>query len=140
MALPFGAPYNASKFAVEGLSESLRRELIPFGIDVIVIGPGAVATAIWAKSEEIDVTPYLNTPFGPPLERLRELARVEAKRGLPPERIGEAVRHALTAARPKVRYAVSPQPVLDFMLRTLPKRLVDRLIGGQLGLLPPTKS
>jgi hypothetical protein len=140
MALPFGAPYNASKFAVEGLSESLRRELIPFGIDVIVIGPGAVATAIWAKSEEIDVTPYLNTPFGPPLERLRELARVEAKRGLPPERIGEAVRHALTAARPKVRYAVSPQPILDFMLRTLPKRLVDRLIGGQLGLLPPTKS
>ena len=43
---------------------------------------------------------------------------------------------ALTAARPKVRYAVSPQPLLDLMLRTLPKRVVDRLIGGQLGLLP----
>ena len=73
VALPFGAPYNASKFAVEGLSESLRRELLPFGIDVIVIGPGAVATAIWAKGEEVDITPYLSTPFGAPLERLREL-------------------------------------------------------------------
>lgn len=136
VALPFGAPYNASKFALEGLSESLRRELLPLGIDVIVIGPGAVATAIWGKGEQIDTSPYLNTPFGPPLERLRELARAEAKRGLPPERIGEAVMQVLTAARPKVRYAVSPQPLLDWMLRNLPKRLVDRMIGGQLGLLP----
>jgi NAD(P)-dependent dehydrogenase (short-subunit alcohol dehydrogenase family) len=136
IALPFGTPYNASKFAVEGLSEGLRRELLPFEIDVIVIGPGAVATAIWEKGEQVDVTPYLNTPFGPPLERLRELARAEAKRGLPPERIGETILHALTAARPKVRYAVSPQPVLDWVLRHLPKRLVDRLMGRRLGLLP----
>jgi NAD(P)-dependent dehydrogenase (short-subunit alcohol dehydrogenase family) len=136
MALPFGAPYNASKFAVEGLSESLRRELLPFGIDVIVIGPGAVKTEIWAKGEQIDTTPYVNTLYEVPLEKLRELARGEAKKGLPPERIGEAVLRALTAPKPKVRYAVSPQPVLDFMLRTLPKRLVDRLIAGQLGLSP----
>jgi NAD(P)-dependent dehydrogenase (short-subunit alcohol dehydrogenase family) len=136
IALPFGAPYNASKFAVEGLSESLRRELLPFRIDVIVIGPGTAATAIWEKGEQVDITPYLSTPFGAPLERLRELSRVEAKRGLPPERIGRVVMLALTVARPKVRYAVSPQPFLSFMLRTLPKRVVDRLIGGQLGLLP----
>ena len=44
--------------------------------------------------------------------------------------------HALTAAKPKVRYAVSPQPVQDFLARRLPKRVVDRLIGGRLGLLP----
>ena len=136
MALPFGAPYNASKFAVEGLSESLRRELLPFGIDVIVIGPGAVKTEIWGKGEQIDTAPYANTPYAVPLEKLRELARGEAKKGLPPERIGEAVFHALTAAKPKVRYAVSPQPVLDFMLLTLPKRLVDRLMASQLGLMP----
>lgn len=48
-AVPFLSPYNASKFAMEGLSESLRRELLPFGVDVIVIGPGAVATPIWAR-------------------------------------------------------------------------------------------
>jgi NAD(P)-dependent dehydrogenase (short-subunit alcohol dehydrogenase family) len=136
IALPFLAPYNASKFALEGLSESLRRELMPFGIDVVIVGPGAVATAIWQKSAETDITPYRDTPYARPLERLRDMALAEGKRGLPPERIGEAVLHALTTAKPKVRYAVSPQPLQDWMLRNLPKRLVDRIIGKRLGLLP----
>ncbi|HMK70642.1 MAG TPA: SDR family NAD(P)-dependent oxidoreductase [Xanthobacteraceae bacterium] len=136
VAIPFGAPYNASKFAIEGLSESLRRELLLFGIDVIVIGPGAVATPIWEKAERVDITPYLDTPYGAPLQRLRALAMEEARKGLPPERIGEAVMHALTAAKPKTRYAVSPQPLQDWILRNLPKRLADRLIGSRLGLLP----
>ena len=135
-ATPFLAPYNASKFAVEGLSESLRRELLLFGIDVIVIGPGAVATPIWSKAEQVDVTPYGNTPYAAGLDRLRTYMLTLGKTGLPPERIGEAVLHALTAAKPKVRYAVSPQPVQDFLARSLPKRFVDRLIGGRLGLLP----
>ena len=130
------APYNASKFALEGLSESLRRELLLFGIDVIVIGPGAVATPIWSKAEQVDVTPYRNTPYATALDRLRTYMLTLGKTGLPPERIGEAVLHALTAAKPKVRYAVSPQPVQDFLARRLPKRVVDRLIGGRLGLLP----
>ena len=136
IALPFLAPYNASKFALEGLSESLRRELMPFGIDVVVVGPGAVATAIWQKSAETDITPYRDTPYARPLERLRDMALAEGKRGLPPERVGEVVLHALTTAKPKVRYAVSPQPLQDWMLRNLPKRLVDRIIGKRLGLLP----
>ena len=135
-AVPFLAPYNASKFALEGLSESLRRELLPFGVDVIVIGPGAVATPIWGKAEEIDVTPYRDTPYAVPLERLRAYMLTMGKNGLPPERIGEAVLLALTAPKPKVRYAVSPQPLQDFIARTFPRRLVDRLIGGRLGLLP----
>lgn len=133
---PFLAPYAASKFAIEGMSESLRRELLPFGIDVIVIGPGAVATAIWSKAEEVDATPYLDTPYAPALERLRAYMLAMGKRGLPPERVGEAVMHALTTAKPKVRYAVSPQPLQDWFARHMPKRFVDRLIGGRLGLLP----
>jgi len=136
VAIPFLAPYNASKFALEGLSESLRRELLPFGIDVIIVGPGAVATAIWDKAAKVDVAPYADTPYARPLDRLRGMALAEGKRGLPPERIGEAVMHALTTAKPKVRYAVSPQPLQDWMVRNLPKRLVDRFIGKQLGLLP----
>jgi NAD(P)-dependent dehydrogenase (short-subunit alcohol dehydrogenase family) len=135
-ATPFMAPYNASKFAVEGLSESLRRELLLFGIDVIVIGPGAVATPIWAKAEQLDLAPYQNTPYARALERLRNYMLALGKSGLPPERIGEVVLRALTADRPKVRYAISPQPLQDFIVRTLPKRLVDRIIGGRLGLLP----
>ena len=135
-AVPFLAPYAASKFALEGLSESLRRELLPLGIDVIVVAPGAVATAIWGKAEQIDITPYLNTPYIKALERLRGHMLTLAKQGLPPERLGEAVLQALTAPRPKVRYTVTPQPVQDLLVRTLPKRFVDRMIGGRLGLLP----
>ena len=135
-ATPFLAPYNASKFALEGLSESLRRELLIFGIDVIVIGPGAVVTAIWDKAEEVDLTPYRDTPYGPPLQRLRDYMLGLGKKGLPPERLGETIAQALTTSRPKTRYAVSPQPFQDFLGRTLPKRMLDRLIGRQLGLLP----
>jgi NAD(P)-dependent dehydrogenase (short-subunit alcohol dehydrogenase family) len=138
-AVPFLAPYAASKFALEGLSESLRRELLPLGIDVIIVAPGAVATAIWGKAEQIDITPYLNTPYIKALERMRGYMLTLAKQGLPPERLGEAVLHALTAPRPKVRYTVTPQPFQDFLVRTLPKRVVDRMIGGRLGLLPPGK-
>jgi NAD(P)-dependent dehydrogenase (short-subunit alcohol dehydrogenase family) len=138
-AVPFLAPYAASKFALEGLSESLRRELLPFGIDVVVIAPGAVATPIWNTAERVDMTPYLNTPYATPLERMRDYSRTLAKIGLPPERIGEAVLHALNAAKPKVRTTVSPQPFQDFLVRTLPRRVVDRLIGGRLGLLPPRR-
>jgi NAD(P)-dependent dehydrogenase (short-subunit alcohol dehydrogenase family) len=138
-AVPFLAPYAASKFALEGLSESLRRELLPFGIDVIVIAPGAVATPIWNKAEQIDVTPYLNTPYATALERMRAYMLTLGKDGLPPERIGQAVLHALTAAKPKVRTTVTPRPFEDFLARSLPKRIVDRMIGGRLGLLPPRR-
>jgi NAD(P)-dependent dehydrogenase (short-subunit alcohol dehydrogenase family) len=135
-AMPFLAPYNASKFALEGLSESLRRELLLFGIDVIVIGPGAVVTAIWDKAEQIDMTAYLNTPYGPALQRLRDYMLGIGRKGLPPERLGAVIAHALTTPRPKTRYAVTPQPLQEFMGRTLPKRMLDSLIGRQLGLLP----
>lgn len=72
------------------MSESLRRELLPFGIDVIVIGPGAVATPIWSKAEQVDVTPYLNTPYAAALNRLRAHMLQLGKQGLSPERIGRA--------------------------------------------------
>lgn len=133
---PFLAPYHASKFAIEGLSESLRRELLPFGVDVIVIAPGPVATPIWDKAEAVDITPYRNTPYGPELERLRAYAIARGKRGLPSERIGQAVLQALTNARPKVRYGIRPDPLQYWLVRHIPKRFADRLIAGRLGLLP----
>jgi NAD(P)-dependent dehydrogenase (short-subunit alcohol dehydrogenase family) len=136
VASPFVSPYNASKFALEGLSEGLRRELLPFGIDVIVVAPGAVATPIWSKAEEADITPYLNTPYAEPLKRLRAYMLALGEKGLPPERIGEVVLQALTVARPKVRYRVTPQPLQDWMARNLPKRFIDRAVGRRLGLLP----
>jgi NAD(P)-dependent dehydrogenase (short-subunit alcohol dehydrogenase family) len=131
--VPFLAPYNASKFALEGLSESLRRELMVLGIDVIIVAPGTVATAIWGKADQADMTPYRDTVFFPALEKVR--AFMNGAGGLRPERLGEAVARALTTARPKVRYTVAPDPVQTFMTRHLPRRMVDRIVGGRLGLL-----
>jgi NAD(P)-dependent dehydrogenase (short-subunit alcohol dehydrogenase family) len=135
-ANPFLSPYNASKFALEGLSESLRRELMLFGIDVIVVGPGAVATPIWGKaSEGNDVSAYADTPYAPALNRVRAFMLSRGSKGLPPEKIGRVVLKALTLDHPKVRYTVTPEPFRNWMLNTLPKRTVDRMIGKRLGLV-----
>jgi NAD(P)-dependent dehydrogenase (short-subunit alcohol dehydrogenase family) len=133
-ASPFVGPYNASKFALEGLSESLRRELMLFGIDVIIVAPGSVATPIWDKAEKLDLAQYDNTPYMKPLATVKDFMLGLGRKGYPPEKLGEAVATALTTARPKTRYQVSPQPVLDFLQVALPKRLVDRIVARQVGL------
>lgn len=135
-ATPFLTPYNVSKFGLEGLTEGLRRELVPFGIDVISIAPGAVATAIWDKGAKTDSTPYAKTAYAASLESLKGLAVEQGKKGLKPELIGRKIEHALTTPRPKVRYVVTPEPILNMVLNTLPKRTVDRLVAGRLGLKP----
>jgi NAD(P)-dependent dehydrogenase (short-subunit alcohol dehydrogenase family) len=134
---PFTGPYNASKFALEGMSETLRRELMIFGIDVIVIAPGAVATPIWDKAEEIDVSRYANTPYAASLAKVKDYMLTLGRKGFPPEKIGEAVYTALTAKKPKVRYTVTPDRMQNFMVTTLPKRMVDNFIAKQLGLKKP---
>jgi NAD(P)-dependent dehydrogenase (short-subunit alcohol dehydrogenase family) len=133
-AMPFLGPYSASKFALEGMSESLRRELMLFGIEVIIVAPGTVATPIWDKAEALDVTPFANTPYARALERLRFLMIAGGKKGLPAQRIGETVKTALTATAPKTRYTVTPVPVQNWMANMLPKRVIDGLIARRLGL------
>jgi NAD(P)-dependent dehydrogenase (short-subunit alcohol dehydrogenase family) len=135
-ANPFTGPYNASKFALEGLSESLRRELMLFGIDVIVVAPGAVATPIWDKAEQIDTSRYANTPYAASLNKVKDYMLALGRKGFPPEKIGEAVYRALTVRKPRVRYTVTPDLIQELMVNTLPKRMVDKLIAGRLGLHP----
>jgi NAD(P)-dependent dehydrogenase (short-subunit alcohol dehydrogenase family) len=137
VGFPFLGVYVASKFALEGMSESLRRELFLFGIDVIVVGPGSVKTPIFDKAQETDLSQYDATEYGPILRGFLDYFLAESKKGLEPERIGEVVYTALTARRPKLRYAVVPQPFKNWILpRLLPKRALDRAIGKQSGLLP----
>ena len=133
---PFLGPYNASKFALEGLSESLRRELMLFGIDVIIIAPGAVKTPIWSKAEEVDISPYKNSPYLPALEKIRTVMLAMGAAGLPAETIAEKVFEALTMPNPKVRYTIVPDPMQRFMAAMLPKRTLDRIIAKRLGLTP----
>lgn len=104
-AMPFLGPYAASKFALEGFSEALRRELMMFGIDVVVIGPGPVKTAIWDKAEEIDISRYANSPYRPILENFQKVFIGQGRDGLPAEKLGELILKALTTPNPKVRYS-----------------------------------
>jgi NAD(P)-dependent dehydrogenase (short-subunit alcohol dehydrogenase family) len=133
---PLTSAYSASKHAIEGLSESLRREMMLFGIDVIIVAPGAVKTPIWSKAEEIDISAYSNSPFLPTLEKLRKFMLHLGEIGLPPEKIAETVADALTSAHPKARYQITPDPMRHLITGVLPKRMVDRIIAKRLGLMP----
>jgi len=133
-ASPFVGPYNASKFGLEGFSESLRRELMVYGVDVIIVAPGAVATPIWDKADSVDVAKFGNTPYSKPLEAVKKYMIELGRKGFPPEKIGEAVWTALTIDKPKTRYTVTPEPFQNWMINHLPKRSVDRTIAGRLGL------
>lgn len=131
---PFVGAYAASKFALEGYSQSLRRELMLFGIDVIVIGPGAIATPIWDKAEGEDLNRFNNTPYAPMMAKVADYMLAQGRRGLPPEDVGALIWKCLTDPKPKTRYAILRN---EFMDRTLPRlmnpRTVDNIIARRLG-------
>jgi NAD(P)-dependent dehydrogenase (short-subunit alcohol dehydrogenase family) len=131
---PFLGAYAASKHALEGLSESLRRELMLYGIDVIIVGPGAVATPIWDKADKVDLSMYENTDFAEAARRLQKYMVEDGRKGYPPEKVGEVVWQALTTSKPRVRYAVVPgNPVSQIIQSLLPKRVIDGIIARNLG-------
>jgi len=133
---PLMSAYSASKHAIEGLSEGLRREMMLFGIDVIIVAPGAVKTPIWSKADGVDISGYRNSPFFPALERLRKFMAHLGENGLPPEKIAQIIATALTSPGPKVRYQVTPNPMQYIIFAVLPKRTIDRIIAKRLGLMP----
>ncbi len=142
VALPLMGPYAASKFALEALADALRVELLPFGVKVVLVEPGSVATPIWERSLR-RAEGYLEPPppgtegvYGRYLEVARGLAGRNAQRGLPPERVAEAVLRALESPSPKARYLVAhPARAREtLLLRLLPASLRDRLIARFLGL------
>jgi NAD(P)-dependent dehydrogenase (short-subunit alcohol dehydrogenase family) len=135
---PLMSAYSASKHAIEGLSESLRRELMLFGIDVIIVAPGPVKTPIWSKAEEVDISAYQNSPYFPALQGMRKYMLKLGEIGLPPEKIAERIAEALTSASPKVRYQITPDPMRHLVTAILPKRMIDKIIAKRLGLMPPT--
>jgi short-subunit dehydrogenase len=135
LGAPFVGAYVGSKHAVEGLSESLRRELMVFGIDVIIIGPGAVVTAIWDKAEATDISYLAGTVYEGPAKRVNDYFIKTGRQGLKPERLGAVVLMALTVDKPKTRYAAVKNALFNWTLpRLLPKRAVDRIFARKLGL------
>jgi NAD(P)-dependent dehydrogenase (short-subunit alcohol dehydrogenase family) len=142
VALPLVSPYNASKFALEGVSDSLRRELRPQGVDVILIEPGGVKTPIWGKASQLademlaDGMPAeADRLYGRMIEAVRaQTARIAQETGIEPQEVAAAIGTALTASRPRARYLVGRDAkIRGAMARILPDRVMDRLIGRALG-------
>ena len=127
-ALPFVGPYTASKFGLEAISDSLRRELLPFGVRVIVIEPGSFKTAIWSKVEAMDLRRYVGTPYESVLARFRRASLRGAERAPPPDKVVRAVWRALSARRPPLRVIVTPHGWFDRIPLWLPDRWLDWLI------------
>jgi NAD(P)-dependent dehydrogenase (short-subunit alcohol dehydrogenase family) len=126
-ATPFFGPYCSSKFALEGYSDSLRREIIPYGVKVIIIEPGRITTPIWDKGEK-NLNKYADSLFAVEAKAIGEYAIRKGKTtGLAPIEVAKTVYHVLIAANPKLRYIVAENKLEYQMIKTLPASYVDKL-------------
>ena len=136
LTTPLGGWYHATKYAVEALSDALRIELAPFGIDVVVVEPGGIRTAWWAiAADHLEATAEGSAYAG----QIRDVAgsmRGESnqRRFSPPEVIARTIGRIVTARRPRTRYAVGfmARPLIAAR-RVLPDRAFDQLIGAAFG-------
>jgi NAD(P)-dependent dehydrogenase (short-subunit alcohol dehydrogenase family) len=140
IALPLAGPYAASKFALEAVSDSLRRELRHLGVDIVVVEPGGIKTPIWKKGNAAAAEMLKEVPaeaeqlYGDLVAAVRsETQKIETERGLPPSAVAEVIGTALTVRRPKTRYLVGRDAKLRAALaKRLPDRAMDALIGRAL--------
>lgn len=141
ISAPFLGAYTATKHAVEAMTDSLRRELVIFGIDAIAIGPGSVKTPIWDKAEEANSDgPYAGSAWSDALEQFEQVMLKGGRDGLPPEQIAKVVEIALEDATPRARYSPVPNKLTNWYIPTLlPKRMLDGVFWKRFGLKKPGK-
>jgi NAD(P)-dependent dehydrogenase (short-subunit alcohol dehydrogenase family) len=141
VALPLVGAYNASKFGLEGMSDSLRRELRSQGVEVILVEPGGVKTPIWNKAGQLaddmleDMPPEAERLYGKLIAAVRAgTNKIATETGAEPTAVAEAIGRALTADRPRTRYLVGRDAKMRAaMSRVLPDRVMDRMISRALG-------
>ena len=137
LTTPLGGWYHATKYAVEALSDALRMELRPFGIDVVVVEPGGIRTE-WASiaADHLEATAE-GSAYADQIRAVAGAMRSEsnARRYSPPEVIARTVGKIVTARRPRTRYAVGfmAKPLIAAR-RVLPDRAFDRLISAAFGI------
>jgi NAD(P)-dependent dehydrogenase (short-subunit alcohol dehydrogenase family) len=141
IASPLLGPYAMSKFGLEAFSDSLRRELDPWGIHVSIVEPGAIATPIWNKSIDRvdhvlkDMPEKVKSLYGESIEAARTAARKMSDEAIPAIHVAKVVHHALTASKPRTRYLVGKDAkVAARMAWLLPDRALDWIIKKSRGL------
>lgn len=134
---PLGGWYHGTKFALEALSDCLRLETKPFGINVVVIEPGGIATEWGSIAADHLEQSSQSGPYSAQAAAVAKSLRSEANanRNSPPSVVADAIGEAVTAKRPKTRYAIGygAKPLIAAR-RILPDRLFDALITRATGL------
>jgi NAD(P)-dependent dehydrogenase (short-subunit alcohol dehydrogenase family) len=135
MALPLYGPYAASKYALEALSDSLRRELRGSGVRVILIEPGAIRTPIWRKGVADADAIWEGMPaearerYGTLQQKIRGFAERAAEEADPPETVARVIADALETPRPRTRYLIGRDARIQAALaRVLPDRALDAVL------------
>ncbi len=136
VALPFTGAYHAAKFGLEAVGDSLRQELAPWGLRVVIVEPGSIDTPIWERGEasadeSLAGSPRMQELYGAAIERYRKVIRDTAERGIPPEKVAAKVQHALESRRPRTRYLVGLDAQIQArLLPLLPTPLADRIVAA----------
>ena len=136
---PFVGPYTASKHALEGFTDALRRELLIHDVDVVLIQPGPIRTPIWDKAPKIEDNPFLKTEYEIPLRKFNKGYIKLGVDGYSPTIIGNKIVEVMNTNKPRTRYVITPKIFKNYLIPGfLPDRWVDRLTGKMLGLLKKT--
>lgn len=137
MGMPFVSPYVGSKHAVEGITESLRKELLMFGIDVVLIEPGPIKTPIWKKSMDPLFDKFKNSLYLPIMKKSHEkFMGPSIENALSAEKAAEIIFKEFEKKRSSTRKVIIAQKFKNWTLpRLLPTRIVDKFLGKALGLL-----
>ena len=129
---PFMGAYAASKHALEALSDALRRELLLYGIEVILIEPGTVRTPIIGKFAE-QVAQFAGTDYAYILSKIEDNIAAREQSALALDKVTAVIRTALEDPKPKTRYPIPRKWLTGWLLpRWLPDRWLDKLVARQL--------
>jgi NAD(P)-dependent dehydrogenase (short-subunit alcohol dehydrogenase family) len=139
VAVPFLAPYGASKHALEAIGDALRVELHRSNIRVSLVEPGSVKTPIWAKArtdaDRVRIPSELEPEYGHVPVAMAKVIQDTERRGVAPERVAATIERALNSRNPRSRYLVGADAYGTLLARTLlPSGLFDRLIRRTLGV------
>lgn len=140
LSLPFLSPYCVSKTGLGTISDALRVELRPWGIQVALIEPGNIRTPIWEKSlsnaqrSEQKYSPDFGDLYGEVMEKVKSASQKAAAQSIEADVVARAVYHALNARRARTRYSLGREVYLRRLLSLLPHAVRDWLIGQRLSL------